>query len=61
MARRASRFRLALTAMLILPIAACSGLRGGDGEDGTPLRQVAFFGGEVVAAAPAGYCFDPRS
>lgn len=52
---------------MILPLAACLGGEGltrmvPESEKQTaPLRRVGFFGGDVIAAGPQGFCVDPGS
>lgn len=56
------KMRVALAAVLILPLAACGGEGAmGSSPKGEAPRQVALFDGEVVVAGPEGYCVDPDS
>ncbi|WP_207768696.1 hypothetical protein [Pelagivirga sediminicola] len=57
--------RAAISAALILFLAACMGgaglAPGGDGKPPKPVQRIAFYGGDVIVAGPPGYCVDPKS
>jgi len=62
--------RLAVFVGLVLSLPGCLDGAGGafgfrppgsEANRGAPLRQVSFFGGDVVVAGPRGYCIDPDS
>lgn len=49
--------RAALLCMCVL-LAGCIGTASGGPDNGAPLRQLSLYDGEVVVAAPRGYCVD---